>query len=141
MKKLLTALVVTLGTVAMAEQPPAVQNRPSTGVDATQVGPAIGDTMKGAKDAITTGSSDSVKTEKTYSANGTLKSAQGDSLVLSRPNRKDSSFELRPDTVVMLDDKKVEASTLPEGSQVRARFQRDGQKLIAVEIDATSPTK
>ncbi|ATB29288.1 hypothetical protein [Melittangium boletus] len=134
MKKLLTALVVTLGTVAMAEQPPAQQDRPSTGVDATQVGPAIGDTVKDAKDSLT-------QNGKTYSASGTLKSADSDSLVLSRPNRKDSSFEVRPDTIVMLDDKKVEAGALPEGSQVRARFQRDGQKLIAVEIDATSPSK
>ncbi|WP_434384488.1 hypothetical protein [Melittangium boletus] len=141
MKKLLTAMVLTLGTVAMAEQPPAQTNRPSTGVDATQVGPAITNTAKDVKDAITEGSSESVKTEKTYSANGTLKSVDGDSLVLSRSNRKDSSFELRPDTVVMLNDRKVEASALPEGSQIRARFHRDGQKMIVTEINATHPSK
>lgn len=114
MKKLLAALVVTLGSVAMAGQPPAPSASPSTGMEDTQA-------------------------QTIFNAAGTIKSANEDSVTISRPNRKDSSFEVRQDTVVMLDGKKVEASALPEGSQVRARFQREGQKLIAVELDATSP--
>ncbi|PTL77572.1 hypothetical protein [Vitiosangium sp. GDMCC 1.1324] len=114
MRKLLVALVVTLGSVAMAEQPPAPSTSPSTGTEAPQA-------------------------QTTYNAAGTVKSANDNSVTISRPNRKDSSLEVRQDTVVMLDGKKVEASALPEGSQVRARFQREGQTLIAVELDATSP--
>jgi hypothetical protein len=134
MKTLLAALVVTLSTLALAGQPPATTAAPD--MSATEAGPSMGATTIGTG---TSNASPEMKSTKSYNAQGTVKTVSADSLVLARPHRKDSSLEIRPDTIVMLDDKKVDASALPEGSQVRARFQREGQKLIAVEIDATSP--
>jgi hypothetical protein len=40
----------------------------------------------------------------------------------------------------MLDGKKVEKTDqIPEGAQVRAKFQLEGQEVVALELRATSP--
>ncbi|MBM7112991.1 hypothetical protein [Archangium primigenium] len=185
MKKLLTALVVTLSTAAIAEQPmPQSQaeqqneknqtSRVSTGVDATQVGPAIKDTAKDVgqkvsgtaeeakegtertaerakegventadkaahKAGLALASDGTFKREHAFSARGTLKNTGGGGVTLVRQGLPDANLDVRPETIVMLDGKKVESNAIPEGSQVRARFQLEGEEIVAVELNATSP--
>ncbi|OJH41256.1 hypothetical protein [Cystobacter ferrugineus] len=195
MKKLLTALVITLSTAAMAQEADNTQaqqeqkrnegRRVSTGVDATEVGPAIGDTAKDVGQAIggsgqaakedvskaardvekdasqaardvkqgtentadklaqkaglATASQGTFKKEKAFSTTGTLKNTGGGGVTLVRPGLPDANLDVRQETIVMLDGKKVDSSVIPEGSQVRARFQLEGEEIVAVELNATSP--
>ncbi|MFY0582049.1 hypothetical protein F0U62_48210 [Cystobacter fuscus] len=194
MKKLLTALVVTLSTAAMAqqadtqaqqEQKRTEGRRISTGVDATDVGPAIGNTAKDVGQAIggsgqaakedvnqaaqdvkqdtsqtaqdikkdtektadklahkaglATASQGTFKKDKAFTATGTLKNTGGGGVTLVRPGLPDANLDVRQETIVMLDGKKVDSSVIPEGSQVRARFQLEGEEIVAVELNATSP--
>jgi hypothetical protein len=46
---------------------------------------------------------------------------------------------VRDQTTVLLDGKKVAVGDIPEGAQVRASFQIDGDDAVALEIKATSP--
>ncbi len=213
MKKLLTALVITLSTAAMAQQADDTQaqqeqqrnegRRISTGVNATDVGPAIGNTAKdvgqaiggsgqaakedvnqaaqdtqqganqagkdikqdarevgqdikqgashaakdvkqGAEDlahkaGMATANQGTFKRDKAFTATGTLKNTGGGGVTLVRQGLPDANLDVRPETVVMLDGKKVDSSAIPEGSQVRARFQLEGEEIVAVELNATSP--
>jgi hypothetical protein len=184
MKKLLTALVITLSTAAMAEQAGTTQaqqeqkrnegRRVSTGVDAAEVGPAIGNTAKDvghkvsgaaqdtkenvneaasetAQDAsdtadklahkagLATASQGTFKKDKAFSTNGTLKNTGGGGVTLVRQGLPDANLDVRQETVVTLDGKKVDSSAIPEGAQVRARFQLEGEEIVAVELTATSP--
>ncbi|WNG21410.1 hypothetical protein [Cystobacter fuscus] len=202
MKKLLTALVVTLSTAAMAQQVDNTQaqqeqkrnegRRVSTGVDATDVGPAIDNTAKDVGQAIggsgqaakedvneaardvkkdasevardvkqdakdvkqdaektadklahkaglATASQGTFKKDKAFTATGTLKNTGGGGVTLVRPGLPDANLDVRQETIVMLDGKKVDSSVIPEGSQVRARFQLEGEEIVAVELNATSP--
>jgi len=176
MKKLLTALVVTLSTAAMAEQP-ATQSqaqqeqqrnegrRVTTGVDATEVAPAIKDTAKDVGNKVTGAAKDTqqaaektadraaektgidqakegtFKLDKAFSARGTLKNTGGGGVTLVRPGLPDANLDVRPETIVKLDGKKVESNAIPEGAAVRARFQLEGEEIVAVELNATSPKK
>jgi cell division septum initiation protein DivIVA len=195
MKKLLTALVVTLSTAAMAEQAGTTQaqqdqQRPtgrhiSTGVDASEVGPTISNKAKDVghsingnaqearedvkevasdtrqattdkaqeikqdasstadrlanKAGLATASQGTFKKDKAFSANGILKNTGGGGVTLVRPGLPDANLDVRQETIVMLDGKKVDSSAIPEGAQVRARFQLEGEEIVAVEINATSP--
>lgn len=184
MKKLLTALVVTLSTAAMADQVGTTQaqqeqqrnegRRVTTGVDASEVGPEIkhkakevrGDVKEAADDTrqatnekarevkqdanntadriankagLATASQGTFKKDKAFSANGTLKNTGGGGVTLVRPGLPDANLDVRQETIVMLDGKKVDSSAIPEGSAVRARFQLEGEEIVAVEINATSP--
>ncbi len=200
MKKLLTALVLTLSTAALAEQANTPDNsqaleqqkrnegrRISTGVDAADVGPAINKTANnvsqkvtgGAKEAkqdvkeaaedtkqaasntaeqtkedventadklahkagIATASQGTFKKDKSFSASGTLKNTGGGGVTLVRQGLPDANLDVRQETLVLLDGKKVDSSDIPEGSQVRARFQLEGEEIVAVELKATSPKK
>jgi hypothetical protein len=195
MKKLLTALVITLSTAAMAQEAGNTQAQQeqkrtegrhiSTGVNATDVGPAIDKTAKNVEHAIggsgqaakedvnqaaqdvkqdtsqtaqdikqdtektadklahkaglATASQGTFKKDKAFTATGTLKNTGGGGVTLVRPGLPDANLDVRPQTLVMLDGKKVDSSAIPEGSQVRARFQLEGEEIVAVELNATSP--
>jgi hypothetical protein len=202
MKKLLTALVITLSTAAMAQEADNTQaqqeqkrnegRRISTGVDATDVGPAIGNTAKDVGQAIggsgqaakedvnqaaqdtkqgtnqaaqdvkqeagqtaqdvkqgadklaqkaglATASQGTFKRDKAFSTSGTLKNTGGGGVTLVRQGLPDANLDVRKETLVLLDGKKVDSSAIPEGSQVRARFQLEGEEIVAVELNATSP--
>ncbi|GHG79370.1 hypothetical protein [Comamonas sp. JC664] len=145
MKKLITTLALCVGSVAFAQQPPSEKQVPrpgtekSTGVDATEVGPAIG---KAAKDVtgIQTEDEGTFKRDKAMSLQGTLKDRTADGVSISRPGLPDADLDVRDKTVLMLDGKKVaKTDEIPEGSAVRARFQLEGQEIVAVELRATSP--
>ncbi|WP_426755575.1 hypothetical protein [Myxococcus sp. Y35] len=147
MKKLIATLALCVGSAAFAqqqEQPSKTQvPRPgtekSTGVDATEVGPAIG---KAARDVTGGGTTKegTFKLDKALSLQGTLKDADDDSVNLSRPGLPDAELDVRKETVLMLDGQKIsKADQIPEGATVRARFQLEGDDSVAVELRATSP--
>ena len=173
MKTLLSALVLTLATTALADdqmktdaQTQQQTNNPArvkTGVDATEVGPGIKEAAKDTRDAIR-GKSKEVKQDataavekaedkagldtarkgtfdkaKAFTVNGTLKNPAGGGVTIVRDGLPDADLDVRQDTLVMLDGKKVDSSNIPEGSQVRARFQLEGEEAVAVELNATSP--
>ena len=78
---------------------------------------------------------------KAFSARGTLKNTGGGAVTIVREGLPDADLDVRPETIVMLDGKKVESSSIPEGAQVRAKFQLEGGEAVAVELNATSPKK
>ncbi|HEX5750238.1 MAG TPA: hypothetical protein VFZ09_28665 [Archangium sp.] len=156
MKKLLAALVFTLSTAALAQaddtqaqkNTQAVEenqkndtSRVKTGLDATEVAPAIKDTVKKAeaKVGLDTNKDGTFKADKAFSVNGTVKGEAKEGITLARQGLPDANLDVRDQTKVMLDGKKVEIGAIPEGAQVRAKFQLEGQEPVAVEIHATSP--
>ncbi|WP_043410817.1 hypothetical protein [Archangium violaceum] len=150
MKKLLTALVLTLSTAALAQtdttqaQEQHQKNdttRVKTGLDATEVGPAIEDKAKEAAAAVglDTNEDGTFKTDKAFSVTGTLKGEAGEEITLARQGLPDADLDVRDQTKVMLDGKKVAVKDIPEGAQVRAKFQLEGEEPVAVELKATSP--
>ncbi|NOK12177.1 hypothetical protein [Corallococcus exercitus] len=163
MKKLIVAAVMCLGTAAFAQDttgtpqnpgPGAPSNRqmngPSTGVEAQEVGPAIGDTAKklvgadqAAKDKADAANKTGLWKEKdAFSLTGTVKAKDNDDVTLARMGTlPEVKLDVRDQTKVTLDGKAVKASELPEGATVRAKFQLEGDDSIALELKATSPKK
>ncbi len=157
MKKLLTALVFTLGTAALA-QSDANQNtraqqqderndasRVDTGIQATDVLPGLSGSQaqkQNQNQGRTQTDASLMNQANAFSLNGTLKKADmdGDGVTLARAqqNLPDVELDVRDQTVVMLDGKKVALRDIPEGAQVRARFQIDGDDAVAVELNAST---
>jgi hypothetical protein len=167
MKKLIAALALCVGTAAFAEdandkvqktqqaqeqkkrdasqvftQKPGdsikeSQRDAEEGVDATQVGPKIG---KAAKDVtgVQTESEGTFKTAQAFTMRGTIKDKTMEGVTIERPGLPAADLDIRDRTLVWLDGKKVKADALPEGAQVRAKFQLEGQDIVAVELRATS---
>ncbi|MCP3139937.1 hypothetical protein [Pyxidicoccus xibeiensis] len=152
MKKLIATLALCMGTAAFAqtaspEAPPSQKQVPGpktekkldTGIDATEVGPGIG---KAAKDVtgVQTEEEGTFKMEHAMNLRGTMKDATADGVSIARPGLPDADLDVRDKTVLMLDGKKVEKTDqIPEGAQVRAKFQLEGQEIVALELRATSP--
>ncbi|MDY7230016.1 hypothetical protein [Hyalangium rubrum] len=168
MKKLIAALAICAGTVAFANETPdkvqkaqqeqAEKKRDATqvftqkpgdsikeskrdaeeGVDATRVGPAIG---KAAKDVtgVQTESEGTFKVGQAFNMRGTLKDTTMEGVTIERPGLPAADLDIRDKTAVWLDGKKVKVNAIPEGAQVRAKFQLEGQDIVAVELRATSP--
>ena len=157
MKKLIIAAVMCLGTTAFAQDttgtprnpapsaPSSQQiNGPSTGIEAQEVGPAIGDAAKsvvGAQTSKEEAAQTGVWKEKhAFSMEGTVKAKDNDDITLAR---KDTLPEVKLDvhdqTKVTLDDQPAKVSDLPEGANVRAKFQLEGDDSVALELKATSP--
>ncbi|RKH49611.1 hypothetical protein D7Y23_16140 [Corallococcus sp. AB050B] len=157
MKKLIVAAVMCLGTAAFAqdatgtpqnpskEAPSARQiDGPSTGIEAQEVGPAIGDTAKkvvGKDTSKEAAGKTGVWTGKhAFDLEGTVKAKDGDDITLARKDTlPEVKLDVRDQTKVTLDGKAVKASELPEGATVRAKFQLEGDDPIALELKATSP--
>jgi hypothetical protein len=156
MKKLMAVLVFTLGTAAFAQQDDANKNKNTqameeqkrnegrqigTGIDATEVDKGVKDAVGTAKDAVGIDSAKdgTFKKDKAFTMNGTLKGAAFDGITLARQGLPDADLDVRKETQVMLDGKKVELNAIPEGAQVRARFQLEGEEIVAVELNATTP--
>ncbi|WP_246357298.1 hypothetical protein [Pyxidicoccus fallax] len=152
MKKFIATLALCVGTAAFAQgaeqkKPPSesqvpgpdVEKRLDTGIDATEVGPGIGGAAKDAV-GIQTEDEGTFKKEHAMNLRGTLKDATADGVSIARPGLPDADLDVRDKTVLMLDGKKVsKTDEIPEGSQVRAKFQLEGQEVVAVELRATSP--
>ncbi|HEX8824716.1 MAG TPA: hypothetical protein VF794_32650 [Archangium sp.] len=165
MKKLLAALIITLGTAAVAQSDDKDMNtqaqqeqkrnegrKISTGVDAAEVDDKISEAGKkvvgvGKKAeqkaeevvGIDSAKDGTFKKEKAFSMMGTFKGKAIDGVTLARQGLPDADLDVRKETQVMLDGKKVELAAIPEGAQVRARFQLEGQEIVALELKATSP--
>ncbi|NVJ01111.1 hypothetical protein HUW63_27715 [Myxococcus sp. AM001] len=145
MKKLIAAVALCVGSAAFAQQQPSRTQVPrpgtekSTGVDATEVGPAIGEAAKDVT-GVQTEDEGTFKMDKAMSLRGTLKDATADGVSLSRPGLPDADLDVRDKTKLMLDGKKVaKTDEIPEGASVRAKFQLEGQEVVALELRATSP--
>jgi hypothetical protein len=178
MKKLIAALAICVGTAAFANETPdkvqkaqqeqSSKKRDATqvftqkpgdsikeakrdaneGIDATEVGPAIGnaakDVGKAAKDAVGVQSENegTFKVAQSFNMRGTLKDRTMEGVTIERPGLPAADLDVRDKTAVWLDGKKVKGvEAIPEGAQVRAKFQLEGQDIVAVELRATSSTK
>jgi hypothetical protein len=159
MKKLVAALVFTLGTAAFAadqntntqaqqEQKRNEGRQLGTGIDATDVDKGIKDAAKDVTGAvgkaektvgIDTAADGTFKKDKAFTISGTLKGTGGGGVTIARQGLPNADLDVRKQTQVMLDGKKVEVGAIPEGAQVRARFQLEGEEIVAVELNATSP--
>jgi hypothetical protein len=110
------------------------------GIDATQVGPKIAKTAKDVT-GIQTESEGTFKTAQAFNMKGTLKDKTAEGVTIERPGLPAADLDIRDKTLVWLDGKKVDKDALPEGAQVRAKFQLEGQDIVAVELRATSANK
>jgi hypothetical protein len=151
MKKFIATLALCLGTAAFAQGEeqkapsekqvpgPEVKERLDTGIDATEVGPGISGAAKKVV-GVQTEDEGTFKMEHAMNLRGTLKDATADGVSIARPGLPDADLDVRDKTVLMLDGKKVEKTDqIPEGAQVRAKFQLEGQEVVALELRATSP--
>ncbi|MFP2932124.1 hypothetical protein ACLESO_44560 [Pyxidicoccus sp. 3LG] len=149
MKKLIATLALCMGTAAFAQnapqkppsetQVPKESQKKDTGIDATEVGPGIG---KAAKDVVGAQTEDegTFKMEHALSLKGTMKDATSDGVSLARKGLPDADLDVRDKTALYLDGKKVaKTDQIPEGAEVRAKFQLEGQEVVALELRATSP--
>ncbi|ADO68655.1 hypothetical protein [Stigmatella aurantiaca] len=166
MKKLIAALVVCVGTTAFAgdaaqkvqaeqkaqnektrdatqvftQQPGSsiedAKRDSHQGINATEVGPKI---SKTAKD-ITGHHSDksTLKAMGAFDLQGIISKRSDDEVTIARQGLPSAELDVRNETAVWLDGKQVKADSLPEGAQVRAKFQLDGDNAVAVELRATS---
>lgn len=107
------------------------------GVDATQVGPKIAKTAKDVT-GIQTESEGTFKTAQAFTLTGKLKDKTAEGVTIERTGLPAADLDIRDKTAVWLDGKKVDKDALPEGAQVRAKFQLEGQDIVAVELRATS---
>jgi len=107
------------------------------GMDATQVGPKISKTAKDTT-GIQTESEGTFKAAQAFTMKGTLKDKTAEGVTIERPGLPAADLDIRDKTVLWLDGKKVDKDALPEGAQVRAKFQLEGQDIVAVELRATS---
>ncbi|CAM3995465.1 hypothetical protein G4177_18935 [Corallococcus sp. ZKHCc1 1396] len=156
MKKLIVAAVMCVGTAAFAQSPTGTPSNPApsapsdqqlkgptTGVEAQEVGPAIGDTAKkvvGADDKSKAVAAGTWKMKDAYSLSGTVSNQDDDDVTIARTgNLPAVQLDVRDQTVITLDGKTVKANELPEGASVRAKFQLDGDDSVALELKATSP--
>lgn len=110
------------------------------GIDATQVGPKIAKTAKDVT-GIQTESEGTFKAAQAFTMKGTLKDKTAEGVTIERPGLPAADLDIRDKTVLWLDGKKVDKDALPEGAQVRAKFQLEGQDIVAVELRATSGLK
>ncbi len=169
MKKLIAALAICVGTAAFAQemttsdkaqkeqeaqQPKkhatqAFSQKPgesiqeseqatNKGLDASQVGPKISEEAKKVT-GTQTESADTFKTAQAFSLTGTLKDKTTGGVAIERPGLPTADLDIRDKTALWLDGKKVSKDALPEGAQVRAKFQLEGHDIVAVELHATSP--
>ncbi len=162
MKKLLAALVLCAGTAFAAEDTQVKDTQPtqaktqegrriSTGIDATEVGPGIANTAKDAvntaKEAVGAGKETvglatkedgTFKTTQAFTLKGNIKNLAGGGVTIVREGLPDADLDVRKETLVMLDGKKVELRAIPEGAPVSARFQLEGEEVVAVELRAKS---
>lgn len=76
-----------------------------------------------------------------FELKGKLENVQGNMVTIDREGLPSAVLDVRSDTKVMLDGRQISAATLPEGSSVRAKFQVEGEKIVALEIHATSAKK
>jgi hypothetical protein len=147
MKKLLAAVVLTLSTAALAqsdvnskaqqENQRNETSRVKTGIDSTEVLPGL----SGAKSEAKQADINLMNKAHAFNVNGIVTKASSGELTLSRQNEKlpDVKLDVRDQTQVMLDGKKVAVADIPEGAQVRASFQLDEDKPVALNVNATSP--
>jgi len=73
-----------------------------------------------------------------FDLRGTVKSPSAAFLTVERPGLPAASLSVRDRTQVTLDGTPVEVKDLPEGAQVRAKFQLEGEEPVALRIEARS---
>jgi hypothetical protein len=171
MKKLIAALAICVGTAAFANETPdkaqqaqqeqntkqrdatqvftqqpgdsikEAQRDAEEGIDATKVGPAIGQAAKDIT-GIQTESEGTFKVAQSFNMRGTLKDKTMEGVTIERQGLPPADLDVRNETAVWLDGKKIKSvDPIPEGAQVRAKFQVEGQDVVAVELRATSMSK
>src|SRR5688500_13131774 len=118
MKKLIAALVLTLSTAALAqqeqhqdtqaqqEQKANEGRRIKTGVDATEVGPGLQEAA--GLDTAKEGTFSKKGQTQAFNLTGTFKGAAFDGITLARQDLPDADLDVRKQTQVTLDGKKVE---------------------------------
>ncbi|MFL5347640.1 MAG: hypothetical protein ACJ8AT_22870 [Hyalangium sp.] len=114
------------------------QQGANEGVDATQVGPTISKKFKDIT-GVQTESEGTFKSAQAFTIKGTIKDKTTEGVTIERPGLPAADLDIRDKTALWLDGKKVKKDALPEGAQVRAKFQLEGQDIVAVELRAVSP--
>lgn len=85
-----------------------------------------------------TRANEALRTEGAFEVKGTLEKRTATALTLRRPNLPAAVLSLRPQTEVLVDGKKAQPRQLEHGVQVRALFQLDGEKIVALRVEAKS---
>ncbi len=153
MKRLLTVLVLSAATAALAQD----AGTPRTPEDAS-----VGEKLKGsAREAtgaiqqterkvrgieeptpgkpltLPTDAQGSYRVTQAFDLSGTVKSPGHTSFTVLREGLPPAELHVREGTRVLLDGREVKATQLPEGAQVRAKFQLEGDQAVALRIEAS----
>jgi hypothetical protein len=75
---------------------------------------------------------------RTQRVTGELVRASEDTLTLRVPNNPALQLRVEATTAVVLDGKRAEPASLPEGSEVRASYREEADGPTAVRVNATS---
>lgn len=78
------------------------------------------------------------KERDAFDIQGTVQKVDDDDLTLAREGLPAVELDVHPRTVVTLDGNPSRVEQLPQGAQVRAKFQLRDDDIIAVRIEATS---
>lgn len=135
MKKLLAAALVCTGSLALAQgsgQGAQQQQRPpqhqqyqhQQGQHQQQMG------QRGGKGLF--------NPQQAFEIQGTLAEPEGGELAIARPNLPRADLDVRDETRFLLDGRQVSQDQLQPGMPVRARFQIEGDEVVAVEVRASS---
>jgi hypothetical protein len=73
-----------------------------------------------------------------YELNGTVSQVKFGKVTIAREGLPNAVLDIKDGTQVQMDGRSIDAKYLPEGAQVRAKFQLDGNDGVALKIDATS---
>lgn len=145
MKKLVTAVALCASTMVFAANPSATpaphpanvpSHGPTTGVDATEVGHAPKEAA--AKLGFATEEQGTFKVARAYDVEGILKNPAGGGITIERTGLPAVNLDVRDRTEVMLDGKKVAMNQLIEGQKIKAKFQVEGEEVVAVRLEAST---
>ncbi|HZA52407.1 MAG TPA: hypothetical protein VE549_16800 [Myxococcaceae bacterium] len=145
MKRLLAAVMILSAPAAFA-------------VDASEVGPKLKETARNIAETAQKATesakksvhnwrqrgrvaSDDTRTYQpgeAFQLKGTIQDAGRREITIVRPGLPPASLDIRDKTKVTIDGKPAKPSELKEGDEVRARFQLEGEEIVAVSINAKS---
>jgi hypothetical protein len=135
MKRLLIAAAASFSLAAMAQSSGVKQPSGVTQPSGTQ--PSGVTQPSGTQPSGMTQPSGS-STTTAYNIEGTVSKADKNSLTLERPGLPPAQLDIKDRTAVLVDGQRVSTITIPEGSMVRAQFQLEGDKPVALRILVSS---
>lgn len=137
MKKLLAALMVLGSTAAFAQidaselGTKAREETHEAGQGAKQQAQDVGKKL-----GMATEDQGTFRSAQAFNLKGTLKDSGREEVTVERKNLPPATLDIRDKTAVYINGKKAKPSDLQKGMDVKAKFQLEGNEVVAVRLDA-----